>query len=168
MVVFWVAPDTIIDSITGPLVFRSIGDKPGGNCITCEPTLRQVTLDSRGARLIIASDGLWDAIAAGGKGAAHRVRSMACTKAASNLRSFAKEHRDRDDITVIVADLMPNLEARLPPALAEPPAQHSTSGDCSASLASAGHSIVHKVCSPLSLHVKRAACAPCRCIRHAS
>jgi hypothetical protein len=85
-----------------------------------DPTVRQVTLDARGARLILASDGVWDAVHAGGKGAAHRVRNMSCTKAASNLRSFSKEQRDRDDITIIVADFTAQLDARVPQALAEP------------------------------------------------
>jgi serine/threonine protein phosphatase PrpC len=104
-----------------------------------DPTVRQVALDARGARLILASDGVWDAVSAGGKGAAHRVRSMACTKAASNLRSFSKEQRDRDDITVIVADFAAQLDARVPQALAEPmraSAGGGAGGDNASSVAS--------------------------------
>ena len=43
----------------------------------------QVTLPPTGARILIASDGLWDAVAA--KTAAHHVRSLPATKAVAEL-----------------------------------------------------------------------------------
>ena len=49
----------------------------------CEPEVRQVTLPASGGRVIIASDGLWDAIAP--KTAAHHVRGMPATKASREL-----------------------------------------------------------------------------------
>jgi hypothetical protein len=128
---------------------RSIGDLQGGDRVLPDPTVRQLTLDPVGARALIASDGVWDALACGGKGAARRVRNMACTKAASHLRSFSKEARDRDDITVIVADFLPDLGARVPPALAEavPAAAGVAKGDCESSVASLMNDVKRKVCS---------------------
>ena len=43
----------------------------------------QVTLPHSGARVLLASDGLWDAV--NPKTAAHHVRSLAATKAAKEL-----------------------------------------------------------------------------------
>lgn len=77
-------------------------------------------LDMRGARIILASDGLWDVLT--GKNAAHRVRTVACSKAAARLRSVAKDARDRDDITVIVLDALEDPNARIPAAIGSPTA----------------------------------------------
>ncbi len=43
----------------------------------------QVTLPHTGARVLLASDGLWDAV--NPKTAAHHVRNLAATKAAKEL-----------------------------------------------------------------------------------
>ena len=61
----------------------------------CEPEVRQVTLPASGGRVIIASDGLWDAVAP--KTAAHHVRGMPATKASRELGQvppllFASSH----------------------------------------------------------------------------
>ena len=48
-----------------------------------EPEVRQVTLPASGGRVIIASDGLWDAVAP--KTAAHHARGMPANKAAREL-----------------------------------------------------------------------------------
>ena len=45
--------------------------------------MRQVTLPLKGARIVIASDGLWDAV--NPKTAMHHVRSMPASKAATEL-----------------------------------------------------------------------------------
>jgi hypothetical protein len=126
---------------------RSIGDFKAGDRVTPEPSVRQVTLSGSGGRIIIASDGVWDAVHSGGKGAAHRVRNQACTKAASNIRTYSKDQRSRDDITVIVADMMPDTAAKLPPALSDPAsaASISTKGDCSSSVASLAQDLSKKV-----------------------
>lgn len=52
-----------------------------------EPEVRQVTLPASGGRVIIASDGLWDAVAP--KTAAHHVRGMPATKASRELGQVA-------------------------------------------------------------------------------
>lgn len=54
-----------------------------GSVVLCEPEVRRVALPSKGARLIIASDGLWDAV--NPKTAAHHVRGMQASKAANEL-----------------------------------------------------------------------------------
>ena len=51
-----------------------------------EPEVRRIALPSKGARLIIASDGLWDAM--NPKTAVHHVRGMAAGKAAGELVGY--------------------------------------------------------------------------------
>ena len=51
--------------------------------MTSEPEVRQVTLPLKGARIVIASDGLWDAV--NPKTAMHHIRSMPASKAATDL-----------------------------------------------------------------------------------
>ncbi len=51
--------------------------------VTPEPELRAVTLPLAGGRLVLASDGLWDAVAP--KTALHHVRGHPASKAAAEL-----------------------------------------------------------------------------------
>ena len=51
--------------------------------MTAEPEVRQVTLPIGGGRLVLASDGLWDAVAP--KTALHHVRGAPASKAAQEL-----------------------------------------------------------------------------------
>ena len=95
---------------------RSLGDKHAGDRVLSEPEVSQMSLGELGARIVLASDGLWDVLT--GKSAAHRVRTVACSKAAARLRSVAKDQRDRDDITVIVLDALDDANARIPAAIA--------------------------------------------------
>ena len=57
-----------------------------GSAVTSEPEVRQVTLPLNGARIVIASDGLWDAV--NPKTAMHHIRSMPASKAATDLVTF--------------------------------------------------------------------------------
>ena len=65
-----IAQSLVEDVVAGPLriwpgglaMARSIGDVEAGALAIAEPEIRQITLPLSGARLIIASDGLWDAI----------------------------------------------------------------------------------------------------------
>lgn len=58
-----------------------------------------MTLPPHGARLVIASDGLWDAVSH--KNALHNVRGVPTEKAAARLVQAAlKAKGPRDDITV--------------------------------------------------------------------
>ena len=61
-----------------------------GDIVIPDPEVRRVTLPSKGARLIIASDGLWDAMNA--KTAVHHVRGMPAGKAAGELVSTTEAH----------------------------------------------------------------------------
>jgi hypothetical protein len=57
-----------------------------------------VTLPARGGRLLIGSDGLWDAVHP--KTAAHHTREMAAAEAAHKLLALAiKADRLKDDVT---------------------------------------------------------------------
>eukprot|EP00891_Asterochloris_glomerata_P001693 jgi/Astpho2/1693/gw1.00032.145.1_t len=91
----------------GLAMSRTLGDyEVRLNVVLSEPEVRQVTLPFTGGRLIIASDGLWDAVHP--KTAAHHVRGMPASKATSELANAALRARGlRDDITIIVVDLMP-------------------------------------------------------------
>ncbi|KAK9830885.1 hypothetical protein WJX81_001707 [Elliptochloris bilobata] len=100
----------------GLAMSRSLGDFSAGAAVTPEPEVRAVVLPAAGARLILASDGLWDAVAP--KTAAHHVRGLPASKAAMELVQLALKARGlRDDITVIVVDALPDPSARLPPPL---------------------------------------------------
>lgn len=54
-----------------------------GDVVTAEPEVRQVTLPLGGGRLVLASDGLWDAVSP--KTALHHVRGHPASKAAMEL-----------------------------------------------------------------------------------
>ncbi len=54
-----------------------------GAAVTPEPDVRAVALPAAGARIILASDGLWDAVAP--KTAAHHIRGLPASKAAMEL-----------------------------------------------------------------------------------
>ncbi|KAK9814069.1 hypothetical protein WJX72_000281 [[Myrmecia] bisecta] len=101
----------------GLAMSRTIGDYDAGEVVLAEPEVRQVTLPHTGGRIIIASDGLWDAVSL--KTAAHHVRGLPASKAANDLVQMSLKSRGlRDDITVLVVDTMPSQEGRLPPLLA--------------------------------------------------
>ena len=86
-----VAPSTLEGKPVGPTrvwpgglaMSRTIGDLEAGKVVLSHPEVRQVTLPATGGRVIIASDGLWDAVAP--KTAAHHVRGMPASKAATEL-----------------------------------------------------------------------------------
>eukprot|EP00793_Prasinoderma_coloniale_P001470 PRCOL_00005245-RA len=91
----------------GLAMARTLGDCAAHPIISAEPETRQVYVP-RGcaARLIIASDGLWDGLSA--KAAAKLVRAKPATTAAPALCQAAKKARGlRDDITVVVIDVLP-------------------------------------------------------------
>lgn len=56
----------------GLAMSRTIGDLEGGDAVTAEPEVRQISIPSTGARLILASDGLWDHM--NSKTLVHQVR----------------------------------------------------------------------------------------------
>jgi len=119
-----VATSTVDGKPAGPIrvwpgglaMSRSIGDVDAGERVCAEPEVCQVTIPYEGARLLIGSDGLWDALHP--KTAAHHVRNLTAEAAAHRLLHLAinKDHL-KDDVTVVVVDFMPKEENNVPPVL---------------------------------------------------
>lgn len=51
--------------------------------MTCEPEVRQLCMPEQGGRIVVASDGLWDAVTP--KTALHHIRGMPASKAGREL-----------------------------------------------------------------------------------
>jgi serine/threonine protein phosphatase PrpC len=101
----------------GLAMSRTVGDAEAGPRAAADPEVCQLTLPPRGGRLLIGSDGLWDAVQP--KTAAHHVRGMGAAEAAHCLVAMAvKKDKLRDDVTAVVVDFVPGVEDRAPPALA--------------------------------------------------
>ena len=90
----------------GLAMSRTVGDLCAPQVIA-QPECRQVWVPPGcAARLILASDGLWDGVAP--KVAAKLVRAKGAPSAAAALVQAAKKARGmRDDITVVVLDVLP-------------------------------------------------------------
>nr|GLL48263.1 probable protein phosphatase 2C 12 isoform X2 [Ipomoea trifida] len=90
----------------GLCLSRSIGDMDVGEYIVPVPYVKQVKLSSAGGRLIIASDGVWDAVTA--ETAFECCRGMQPDAAASQIVKEAIQPKGlRDDTTCIVIDIQP-------------------------------------------------------------
>lgn len=109
-----VAPSSIDGKPAGPIrvwpgglaMSRTIGDVDAGQLCLAEAEITQVTIPPNGARLFIASDGLWDAVHP--KTAAHHTRDMRASEASHKLLSMAiKKDKLKDDVTIIVVDILP-------------------------------------------------------------
>ncbi|KAL4425702.1 hypothetical protein ABPG75_009718 [Micractinium tetrahymenae] len=92
----------------GIMVGRAIGDKDVGEILIASPHIRQLKLPATGARLILASDGLWDAMPAGrvarmlrGQPMPKAAASQAVSGVVASLGGLL-----RDDVTVIVVDFL--------------------------------------------------------------
>lgn len=119
----------------GLAMARSIGDVDAGERVTAEPEICQVSIPLEGARLIIGSDGLWDAIHP--KTAAHHTREMPAAEAAHRLLALAiKKDKLKDDVTVVVVDFLPKVDDRLPPALSK---HRATAGKKAAEVPKVAH-----------------------------
>ena len=94
----------------GLALSRAIGDADVGPCIVAAPFVKQLRLPpTGGTRIIIASDGVWDAI--GNMAAAKPVRKVGVEEAASAVVAAALRLRGlRDDTTVVVVDLCPSAK----------------------------------------------------------
>jgi serine/threonine protein phosphatase PrpC len=121
-----VASSTVNGKPAGPLrvwpgglaMSRTIGDADAGDLCLAEADVIQVTVPKDGARLIIGSDGLWDAVHP--KTAAHHTREMSASEASHKLLSMAiKKDHLKDDVTVVIVDIMPpgHEEKKVPPGL---------------------------------------------------
>lgn len=90
----------------GLCLSRSIGDMDVGEFIVPIPHVKQVKLSNTGGRLIIASDGIWDALSS--ELAAQSCRGLPAELAAKMVVKEALRSRGlKDDTTCIVVDIIP-------------------------------------------------------------
>ncbi|XP_020249992.1 probable protein phosphatase 2C 12 isoform X2 [Asparagus officinalis] len=90
----------------GLCLSRSIGDMDVGEFIVPVPHVKQVKLSSAGGRLIISSDGVWDALTF--EQALSCCRGLPPDAAASQVVKEAVQGKGlRDDTTCIVVDILP-------------------------------------------------------------
>ncbi|CAI9265170.1 unnamed protein product [Lactuca saligna] len=90
----------------GLCLSRSIGDLDVGEFIVPVPYVKQVKLSSAGGRMIIASDGVWDAMSA--EAALVCCRGLPPDTAAAQIVEEAVQFKGlRDDTTCIVVDILP-------------------------------------------------------------
>ncbi|KAK4770531.1 hypothetical protein SAY87_031063 [Trapa incisa] len=107
----------------GLCLSRSIGDMDTGPLIVPVPHVKQVKMSTAGGRLIISSDGVWDALSA--EKAFECCRGMPPEAAAAQIVKEAIEPKGiRDDTTCIVIDILP----REKPAPNLPPPKKQTKG----------------------------------------
>ncbi|KAL4583589.1 hypothetical protein LXL04_008167 [Taraxacum kok-saghyz] len=91
----------------GLCLSRSIGDVDVGEFIVPVPYVKQVKLSSAGGRMIIASDGVWDAMSA--EAALLCCRGLPPDTSAAQIVKEAVEFKGlRDDTTCIVVDMLPS------------------------------------------------------------
>ncbi|KAJ8504349.1 hypothetical protein OPV22_005235 [Ensete ventricosum] len=90
----------------GLCLSRSIGDMDVGEFIVPVPHVKQVKLSNAGGRLIISSDGVWDALAS--EVALNYSRGLPADVAADQIVKEAVQVKGlRDDTTCIVIDILP-------------------------------------------------------------
>ncbi|KAL7235300.1 hypothetical protein ACSBR1_018743 [Camellia fascicularis] len=98
----------------GLCLSRSIGDTDVGEFIVPIPHVKQVKLSTAGGRLIIASDGIWDALSS--DVAAQSCRGLPAELAAKLVVKEALRSRGlKDDTTCLVVDIIPFDQPVLPP-----------------------------------------------------
>ncbi|KAL2346396.1 hypothetical protein Fmac_000396 [Flemingia macrophylla] len=90
----------------GLCLSRSIGDMDVGEFIVPVPYVKQVKLSTAGGRVVISSDGVWDALTA--EMALDCCRGMSADAAASHIVKEAVQAKGlRDDTSCIVIDILP-------------------------------------------------------------
>ncbi|XP_020080118.1 probable protein phosphatase 2C 12 [Ananas comosus] len=101
----------------GLCLSRSIGDVDVGEFIVPIPHVKQVKLSNAGGRLVISSDGVWDALTC--EKALSCCWGLPAEAAASRIvREALKAKGLHDDITCIVVDILP--PEKLSPPLKKP------------------------------------------------
>ncbi|CAD7697041.1 unnamed protein product [Ostreobium quekettii] len=94
----------------GLAVSRSLGDYDCGCEVTAAPHIRQVEIPMPGARLILASDGLWDHVTS--RQACKQARKSRIHEVPEALIRFAESKSKQggltDDTSVLVLDMLPN------------------------------------------------------------
>lgn len=97
----------------GLCLSRSIGDTDVGEFIVPIPHVKQVKLSNTGGRLIIASDGIWDALSS--DMAAQSCRGLPAEVAAKLVVKEALRSKGlKDDTTCLVVDIIPYDHPILP------------------------------------------------------
>ncbi|KAL0006175.1 hypothetical protein SO802_013736 [Lithocarpus litseifolius] len=97
----------------GLCLSRSIGDTDVGEFIVPIPHVKQVKISNAGGRLIIASDGIWDALSS--DMAAKSCRGLPAELAAKLVVKEALRSRGlKDDTTCLVVDIIPCDQPVLP------------------------------------------------------
>ncbi|GLT37970.1 hypothetical protein SLA2020_122490 [Shorea laevis] len=97
----------------GLCLSRSIGDTDVGEFIVPIPHVKQVKLSNAGGRLVIASDGIWDALSS--DMAAKSCRGLPAELAAKLVVKEALRSRGlKDDTTCLVVDIIPSDHPVLP------------------------------------------------------
>ncbi|KAM0892250.1 hypothetical protein ACQ4PT_025870 [Festuca glaucescens] len=98
----------------GLCLSRSIGDIDVGEFIVPVPYVKQVKLSNTVGRLIIASDGIWDALSS--EAAAKCCRGLPAELAAKQVVKEALRTRGlKDDTTCVVVDIIPADQMIRPP-----------------------------------------------------
>nr|AIZ68189.1 putative protein phosphatase 2C 33 [Albuca bracteata] len=98
----------------GLCLSRSIGDTDVGEFIVPIPHVKQVKLSSAGGRLIIASDGIWDALSS--EMAAKACRGLPAELAAKLVvKEALRTSGLKDDTTCLVVDIVPSDHSVSPP-----------------------------------------------------
>ncbi|CAL9068785.1 probable protein phosphatase 2C 3 [Musa acuminata AAA Group] len=98
----------------GLCLSRSIGDMDVGEFIVPVPYVKQIKLLKAGGRLIIASDGIWDALTS--DMAANSCRGLPAELAARQVVKEALRTRGlKDDTTCIVVDITQTDQSSEPP-----------------------------------------------------
>ncbi|XP_072971311.1 probable protein phosphatase 2C 12 isoform X1 [Typha angustifolia] len=101
----------------GLCLSRSIGDLDVGQYIVPIPHVKQVKLSNAGGRLVISSDGVWDALTS--DKAVSSCRGLPAEVAADRIvKEAVKVKGLRDDTTCIVVDILP--PEKLSPPLKKP------------------------------------------------
>lgn len=105
----------------GLCLSRSIGDTDVGEFIVPVPHVKQVKLSNAGGRLVIASDGVWDALSF--QEALNYTRGLPAEAAAIRIVKEAVSSKGlKDDTTCIVVDILP------PEKLSPPIKKHGKGG----------------------------------------
>ncbi|WOL15998.1 putative protein phosphatase 2C 33 [Canna indica] len=98
----------------GLCLSRSIGDTDVGEFIVPIPHVKQVKLSSAGGRLIIASDGIWDALSS--ELAAEACRGLPAELSAKLVvKEALRTCGLKDDTTCLVVDIIPSDHTLIPP-----------------------------------------------------
>ena len=90
----------------GLAVSRAIGDL-NAPAVICKPECTRVPVPPAGGRLVLASDGLWNALGDGEAATIAHEAESAAAAAAALVRAVMQRRGAHDDITIVVVDVPP-------------------------------------------------------------